>query len=463
MKNKIISLLLVAVTLLSGCGLRGDDGAVTGSMPEKGGTDGAKMEKGAEGNDNVYTKPEMKGEITVSAWYDEGYLSTAAKEFMVQYPEVTVTIHQFYDGSAEPSHESYRNWLNTKIMSGKADDIICTTSLPVRKYSDMGVFEDLSGFVSAAGELNDENFYMKALEACRDAEGRMYLVPYACSFETVNFDRRLVAEKMSDGWTVPMDGSRKSMSFRSAMSIARELVDATAKENAFMTMESCDSYMNRLLKDEIRKFIDMDTKKININTKEYIDLLNEVKELSSNRKYFAEDGSIDFYNDEYYFACRIDMDWQSAYYNLLPEGSDSHGVPLADADGNVFMSSGTCFGINSASPHKELAWEFIRFLLSDEMQSSPALYSMPVNRKGCEAYVRRNLQLYNEGNNANVDEKEAQRLLEQWMEQINKCDMFDPVISDYLWEENKNFFQGKQSAEDTAQILQTKVEQYFNE
>ena len=49
------------------------------------------------------------------------------------------------------------------------------------------------------------------------------------------------------------------------------------------------------------------------------------------------------------------------------------------------------------------------------------------------------------------------------MEQINDCDTVDSAIWTLIEEENSKFFDGKQSAEDTATILQRKIEQYFNE
>ena len=127
------------------------------------------------------------------------------------------------------------------------------------------------------------------------------------------------------------------------------------------------------------------------------------------------------------------------------------------------INANACLALNSASENKDLAWEFIKYLLSEEVQSQPSVHGLAVNRKGFEAAVERYYNYYTDNGNSTVDQEEYRELLENWMEQINDCDTVDSDIWTLIEEENAKFFQGEQTAQDTASILQRKIEQYFNE
>ncbi len=462
MSKRVMVLLVILAMVLTGCSSGQKAAVEERSFSETPGpqTEKEAVEKEAEPEEEpyVYVKPEMKGEITVSIGNESEYLKTAAQAFMNQYPDIKVVINTFEDPSAQPTGEGYRTYLNTQIMAGKADDILFTASLPVKKYMEIGALADLSDFVAATPEMNEENYYMKALESARDPEGGLYVLPYVCNFETIGFNKALAAESK-----VSFDAGKKKISYTEAIEIAKKLVAGTSKNNAYVDTAGPTQYMHRLIHENIKDYVDVDRKQVTFDMQEYVELLNEVEEICGNREYFAEPGSINFLQDEYYMAMQPDWDMQSAFYTLLPEGDRCWVLPLADAEGNVAIYNFNCFGINNASPHKELAWEFLKFMLSDEIQSTPALWGLPVNRKGTEAYIKRSLELYNSGNQWEIKEGEMLSLLETWMEQINHCDMLDPAINDYFFFENKKFFDGEQSAEDTARTLYTRITQYLNE
>ena len=199
---------------------------------------------------------------------------------------------------------------------------------------------------------------------------------------------------------------------------------------------------------------------VNINSAAYINLIKEVKELSESNAFGS---NIDFYNTEYYYAVTCDYDVQAAFYELDTQAGMAYSMPLADKEGNVAINANACLALNSASDNKDLAWEFIKYLISEEVQSQPSVHGLAVNRKGFEAAVKRYYNYYTDSGNSTVDQEEYRELLENWMEQINDCDTVDTDIWTLIEEENVKFFQGDQTAQDTASILQRKIEQYFNE
>ena len=195
--KSLLSVLLIAASVLCGCSNgtvpQGNGGKGDAPMQEAGGASGTEERSGDEENTQdvqeavSYVQPEMKGEITISCLFAEEFLNTAAEQFRKRYPDVKVTINSYKESNGESTMEDYRTFLNTKMMTGKAEDILFTGFLPITKYSEMGVFEDLSGYIQRTPELNDENYFMNVLQAAKEDSGEIYLVPYMARFDTFAF------------------------------------------------------------------------------------------------------------------------------------------------------------------------------------------------------------------------------------------------------------------------------------
>lgn len=452
-KNRLAAVFMTSVLVLTGCG----------SAEAPAGTEGQSAvqpeEKEAAQNDMPYVQPEMKGEITVSCLTAEEFLEAAAEKFMEIYPDIKVTINSYSESSGENTVKDYQAYLNTKVMTGKAEDILFTHFLPITKYSEMGVFEDLSGYVTKTPELNDENIFMNVLQSAQEEDGKLYIIPYVARFDTLDFSPELMEEQ-----SVPTADLKemKGLRFSYTADIAKQMVDKTDKRNAFLMQMNEVAYANYRIKDELGRFIDPVNKKANLDAPEYIELLESVKALSENG-YFGSD--IDYYNTEYYFAATCDYDVQAAFFSMDSMSGTQYCSPMADAEGRIPIKSNSCVALNSSSENKDLAWEFIRYLLSEKVQTLPSIHGPAVNRKGLEAVAKRYYNFYKEGGGTNVQGGEDQYLsiLENWMEQINSCDTVDFAIMTMIDEENAKYFAGRQTAQDTARLLQRQIEQYFNE
>lgn len=448
--RKLLALFVCMVCLFSGCG-----NAQTQNEEnlQSDGTD-ISSSNGTTEQEEEYVQPEMKGEITVSSFMEQEFLTAAAEQFMDLYPDVKVTVNVYNETSGAGSVEDYQNYLNTKIMTGKAEDIILNSFLPVEKYSEMGVFEDLSRYISLTPEFTEENYFMNVLQSAKEKSGEIYLIPYMAKFDVVGFSDVLLSEQMG------MESRLQSAGFSDRMEIAKELVSNTSKKNAFLIMMNEVQYADYLIEDKLSDFIDVEKKSVNLNSDAYITLLKEVKELSDNH---AFDADVDFYNMEYYYAATCDYDVQAAFYELDEQSGLSYSMPIADSEGKVAVNANYCMALNSASQNKDLAWEFMKYLLSEEVQTLPSVHGLAINKKGFDAAVERYYNFYAESNSGSVDKEEYGKLLQDWMEQINDCDTVDSAIWTLIEEENGKFFEGKQTAEDTASVLQRKIEQYFNE
>ena len=447
--RKILALFVCMVCLPSGCG-----NAQNEENLQFEGTDISSSNETAEQKKEEYLQSEMKGRITVSRFMEQELLTAAAEQFMDIYPYVKVTVNVYNETSEAGSVEDYQTYLNTKIMTGKAEDIILNSFLPIEKYSEMGVFEDLSRYISLTPKFTEENYFMNVLQSAKEKRGEIYLIPYMAKFDVAGFSDVLLSEQTG------IESKLQSAGFSDRMELAKELVSNTSKNNVFLIMMNEVQYADYLIEDKLSDFVDVEKKSVNLNSDAYITLLKEVKELSDNH---AFDADVDFYNTEYYYAATCDYDVQAAFYELDEQSELSYSMPMADNEGNVAVNANYCMALNSASQNKDLAWEFMKYLLSEEVQTLPSVHGLAINKKGFDAAVERYYNFYAESNSGSVAKEEYCGLLQDWMEQINDCDTVDSAIWTLIEEENGKFFEGKQTAEDTASVLQRKIEQYFNE
>ena len=480
--KKLLSLLLLVSLVLTGCAggsggdypADGNPGTNQGNLNQENGGNGENQNDqndSKDETDRTYEMPEMKGEITISLLDSMPLLEAGAQMFMDKYPDVTINIHTFrsleaiqMEGgmemaaapSAEQSSENYLSQLNTRLMSGNAEDIILISRMPLQKYISMGVFEELSFYMENSPEINKENYFMNLFEAAGYGSDRMYSLPLATGIQTITFANDLVTDS---NLYLPQD--MKNISYEEALKYALQLVENTNRNNTFLGMADGQEVVMEYVKLNWDHYVNEETKEVNFDSDEYVQLLKMAADLEA--KGYYDTSGLDFYNMEYYFAMHNDFDVQAAYYSLLPGSSDYHTMPFSDGKGNVPMNAYMQFGINSASANKELAWEFLKFMISDEVQQLPSLYNLSVNRKGFDAYLDRQITFYNEGNAAKIDQDAYKDLLKGWMEQINVDYTERQMIVNMLYLENLDFFDGKISAEDAAARVQEKVNKYFNE
>ena len=137
-----------------------------------------------------------------------------------------------------------------------------------------------------------------------------------------------------------------------------------------------------------------------------------------------------------------------------------------------YLPSGVV-GINSASPRKDLAKEFVLYVLSVEVQSSDLADGLPVNALAAEAWVERE-----DSSSAMVSvsggedgytiagawpTKEERRMIFDAASRANKPVRTDRVLTEIIINETKGYFEGSLSLEQAAQNAQNKANLYFSE
>jgi len=161
------------------------------------------------------------------------------------------------------------------------------------------------------------------------------------------------------------------------------------------------------------------------------------------------------------------------------------GFPTAQGIGaRSYINSG--LAMSAVSGHKDAAWSFLRYLFTEEYQTSDSYYGwgFPTNQNAFNQMVERamTVETYTDENG-----NEVQQPIGSWyvddgieveiypptQEQVDKvlavldnvssAVSFDQDIFNIIQEEVQYFFENQKTAQDVAGIIQSRVNTYVNE
>ena len=412
-------------------------------------------------------------ELTINLYAPQSIMDTCAAMFMEKHPEVTVIVNNFYNSrmitntetggvtaavaADDFSIDSYAKYVNTLLMSGDAEDIFLVQELPAYQFEKMGTFLDLAPYIANTPSFNNENYFMNALDAAKNDKGQLFILPVVANAGQIYLFSRKIVENAGLYW----EEGRKSATYEEIYDYTKRLYKTTTLPNAFFAYEEdAGSWATFLIDTYINEFIDIDTRMVDFNNETFISLIQGVYDdfRTYQTRSLFEPRDANFINTSWY-----DGGLQAARaYTSHPE--DCYGaMPVSNMDGVVGVS-GLRFAVNAKTQNKGLAWEFLQFMLSAEVQSMPGMYWCPLNRAGYDAWV--------EGYCANsvargypvpISVEAIKEVSIGWMEQINGYSWKDTLINNMIYDEIMLFMDDAQTAEETAKNLQHKCDMYLNQ
>lgn len=398
----------------------------------------------------------MEGEIVISVYKEEEWMTMAVQLFEDKYPDVTVKVEAFYQGEDEmivtssggveliaktegKTKEDYALWLNTNLMSGTAGDIVITSDgILIDNYINMGVFEDLTPYLEATSEINDEHHYMNLFEAYKTESGALYQFPVSAMAQPIFlFDNEMVEEA-----GLLEEFERDSITWREALTLGQEIYDASTSKKE---LPSSRTLLNDVFVKEVVASIDYENEQVVLREEELREVLNAYEEFEY---YPSSDGG------ENVFRLTYGMDVQMASSVL-----SGQYIPLQweQSDGTVQMSSyySIAFGINSQSNVKNMAWEFLAFLVSDEVQTLPSFQSSGINREGVE--VRGKLNVLEE------DVEESINMVNGWLEKVNSFRAEDTDLINICYAILGEYESGMLTEDEAIEKVKFQLTQYMSE
>lgn len=412
--------------------------------------------------------------LTLSTIKTSRYLETAISRFQKENPGVVVRVKEF-DGQMDSmvDYEKYVKVLNADILTGKSPDIINVIGLPYQRYADKGILQDMKQLMTEDKSFQLDHYYENAFEAVK-YKNVLYTVPINLSFQVFAANKGML-----DKVSVKVDD--RKWSWKDFLDYSVKVIKASNNGNTSgqyaLPNITNDEIFTFLFAGSYKKFVDTDKKASHFVSGEFIDFLNFSKR-------FIDENLINPMIDPgkaVYGLENLDSTAFMPMYicnfrnyltskELFSSGAEVFMIPSDNGNTGRVFTTNMLYGISRNSKYKTEAWNFIKFLLSDEMQSPEELGNLgfPVNKiafkQRVQAELKQKEKISMVGNlRLKSFTQEDAVAIEGIISSLNTHTDYDLQVIKIVSEEAKLFITGEKTAEEVSGIIQSRVETYLKE
>ncbi|OPA73005.1 ABC transporter substrate-binding protein [Paenibacillus selenitireducens] len=411
-----------------------------------------------------------KKTIVFSTYFPDEFFEQAKKKYEAKHPNITIDLRyvESDDAHGEADSEKFIKTANTAMLSGKGPDLIEMDILPMGSYVNKQLLVNMSEMMEHDPSFLRDQYFTNILDAVT-LNGGIYGMP-------MNFFLYgLVGnETVIDKSGVKIDD--KNWNWSQFVDVAKELKNANSAKNQSALLSEPHYLLNEMVHDQYATFVDQAKGEASFDSQGFTALLQQVKSLFDEQVASETAPRSIFWNTSIVSpADYIRMMKQSEHYGKGYEfTSKLYAKPHADGKeaGGYFRTYKT-IGMNAKSEVKAEAWDFIKFMLSDEVQAQAGSAGFPLNKN---VYQKQVQQLLQEGKvisdqemgplKGMVFDVTAQDLqgLEHFLaEAIYPVEFRPSKIDEIITNESKAFFSGQKSAEAVAKLIQNRVTTFLNE
>lgn len=416
--------------------------------------------------------------LTIATLYESSSsLQEAVVDFNKSHPEYTLKIRSYMDETAEWTENAYSDALTrfrADILSDNCPDLIDLSTVNLKHLTAKGVLEDLTPYLKSSKEANMEDFVPSVLDAY-NVDGIQTTVPTYFTVSTLLGRSSVVGDE--PGWTI------EEMIVLAKANPDAKLMHGMTKENA---LQACLTYANDSFIDYKNSTCSFDCPEF-VKILEFADCFDDEYEYNEDESFpkMLQSGQV-LLSDAYF----SDVHAYQMYYLMFEEdGVIPIGYPTSDGTPGVFLSGNEIYGISARSENKDAAWKFLESVLSG--QSASHAWGFPSRKdqleemfdEACEPEYQYDangeIVKDQEGNpveipktswgydNWNVDIYAAdQEVIDGLRSLIEIAGPLTPEseeIYEIIREEAAPYFAGRKSAQETAKIIQSRVQMYVSE
>ncbi len=375
------------------------------------------------------------------------------------------------DYSADGAADLGQPQFESDLLAGDLPDMIYWNGLSFEKLARKGICEDLYPYMEEEGCFTDETYFMNFFESM-EYEEQLLRIGFSYDIMTLAGKTEFVGEKEGLDYTA----------FREMMIARPEGMDLFPDMNTSWVLFD-------LCVPSLSQFMDTKTVECRFDSPEFIELLRlgegyptleesmeqantmteeELTAMNERVRYQYRNNTVLFHKD----GISDPYDW---HYIAEGEFGGEHvtfvGYPTSEGNGGQFNTS-SMLSMVSSSEHKEEIWDFIMSMLSGSSQKN--LWGLPVHRGAMEELMQRAMndaehdaqrswadheRLYPIGN-ATQAEMDA---FVSYVEGIRSFNGTDPAVLTIFWEEADMYLAGDQTAEQAAEMIQSRVSLYLSE
>lgn len=401
------------------------------------------------------------------------YLAEAVKQYKKIRPDIHIEIKQYLAATPQADEngmsqsgeafsqgdvEKYVQTVSTQMMSGKGADMIVMNDLPQGKYVAKNMLTNFYDLMDKDSDFDRNQYYQNIFENSQDGDG-LYAIPFSFVIDALTGNTELLeqANIEIDDKTWTWDGFKE---------ISKKLKEQVGEDYvAFVNL-----FPIQMLAEYIEANYDklIDQGQANFDSDLFRDMMKQIKSMYDEgvlKAEFTYDYSKTLFNKANLF------DPTAGLAQVLDPKLKIYQNPTVNGQysGTGFKSYFT-LGINSKSKVQDEAWNFIKFMLSEEMQSSPMVQGFAMHKGVVEKQLNEakkqavagTLPLLEQKFDAETVESKIQEL-QKLIDGASKNLSSDQKVVSIAIEEFDSYMSGQKSAEDVSKLIQNRVNTYINE
>ncbi|BCN29725.1 ABC transporter substrate-binding protein [Anaeromicropila herbilytica] len=366
-------------------------------------------------------------------------------------------------GEEEGNSSDYIRALNTELLAGNGADVLVLDGLPMDSYIEKGVLSDLSDIIKP---MEEKNGILTNISKAFYKDNKIYCMPTRFTVPILLGSKEVINVSDSTEHIVKYINDTQKI-YGPTMTYAQLICDNLALySDEFMSDKGVDKTL-------LTKFL-TNLKVIADNTK-----ATEFDESGNSRKASKEpyfDINNLFMCDKYGF---LDKDYETALlrhdsltmFNFTMGMSKNRKGITYDTINNQFVPIGE-IGLNAASKNKEIAKDFIKIILSSDVQDTNTFDGLPViqssldkekesmlKAKGTIGISSRGGKEFSFGT---ASESEINGFMQK-IKELSKPMQVNQIINNMILENALPYFTGKNNVNQAVDIIIQKVNTYLEE
>ncbi len=305
--------------------------------------------------------------VTMSAMYLDYSLRRAISKFNRESEEYRILLTDY--STVADDYEACLTQFNNDIVMGKVTDIVVVNSeMPFDSYVSKGLFYDLYEKFDSDDEIKREDYLQNILKAF-EVNGKLYSIsPYYYISTAAGLTR--------------IFGEEPTLSFEKLKAIMQANPDSTLFNDEYMIKSDI---FNQLFYANYNNFVNKDTGECNFDCEDFRTIL-EIANLGREVYAYEEDGYYDDYDweeaDRVYRDGKVLLTESTVYslsssmYYTFRDDYNYVGFPNSESYG-ALISPTLELAIYSQSRVSDAAWEFVKYIIGEEFQSSIS-YEIPI-------------------------------------------------------------------------------------
>lgn len=329
------------------------------------------------------------------------YLDWNMRDAIVKFNRASnthrIVVRDYSEYNTDDDYTAGIQKLNTEMLSGKLPDMIDinTYSMPIEQYAAKGFLTDLYELIDADADLSRESFVQPVLKALESADGKLYQLPQTFAVDTAIALDKVVGEydtwnlaAVKDAMTKLQDGATVFDVYRTKSDILSTCISRNI--DAFVDWENGAAHFDS---DEFKALLEFANSFPDTYDWENAD--EEDQDSAQNRMNAGKQLMSSFY-----VSSLEDILYQLTGYNGKVKFV---GYPSEDGTSNHAFQIDGAIAISSTCADKTAAWNFMKQFLNEEYQSSYTIWSFPINQAAFDAKLKEMMtEEYQTDDNGNV-------------------------------------------------------------